>query len=314
MTEQAQQAEQYAATLDSVKEAAARIAPHIRHTPVHTSSAVNQLAGGKHELFFKCEIFQRCGSFKARGALNAVYSLSDEEAARGVVTHSSGNHAGALSMAARTRGIPAYIVVPKGAPDPKVKAIREYGGQISFCEPTMEAREAAAKQVQLETGARLVPPFNDGTVMSGQGTIALELLEQVPDLDYLIIPVSGGGMLAGNAICGKALKPSLKLIAAEPVGTNDAPDAYLSKKAGRVVECPKTLTIADGLQAQMGTLTWPVIRDLVDSVVTVTEAEIIQAMRILFERMKLVVEPSGAVGLAAALSSQFQEEAGASSK
>ncbi|KAG2501904.1 hypothetical protein HYH03_000402 [Edaphochlamys debaryana] len=291
----------YAATIDDIEQAAGRIAPHAHFTPVQTCRSLDQLAGSR-SLFFKCEIFQRTGAFKFRGACNSVFALSEEEASKGVVTHSSGNHAAALALAAKLRGIPAHIVVPRTTPQCKVDAIMGYGGKLHFCEPTMEAREEACARVQAETGAVFIPPYNYGPVIAGQGTIALEFLAQVPDLDALVVPISGGGMISGIALAAKALRPGIKVIAAEPAGTNGAPDTALAKMAGWVVPCARTDTIADGLQGRLGSLTWPVVRDLVDGVVVVDEAEIVNAMRLIMERMKLVVEPSGAVGLAAVLS------------
>ncbi|KXZ52331.1 hypothetical protein GPECTOR_10g963 [Gonium pectorale] len=200
------------------------------------------------------------------------------------------------------RGVPAHIVVPRTTPQCKVDAVKAYGGQLHFCEPTMEAREALCAQLQSSTGAVLVPPYNYGPVIAGQGTIALEFLEQVPELDALVVPVSGGGMISGIALAAKAIKPGIRVVAAEPCGRNRSPDVALAKLAGWVVPCARTDTIADGLQGRLGDLTWPVVRDKVDAVVVVDEQEIVAAMRLIMERMKLVVEPSGAVGLAAALS------------
>lgn len=259
------------------------------------------VAGRK--LFFKCEVFQKGGAFKFRGACNSVALLSQEQAARGVVTHSSGNHAAALALAAKLRGVPAHIVVPEDAPRCKLDAVREYGGRLVLCAPTMDARERACAKVVEETGAAFVPPYDYGPVIAGQGTIALELLEQVPDLDAIVVPISGGGMISGIAIAAKALKPGIRVVAAEPRGANDAADAAAAKAAGaRADGMPKPRTIADGLQARLGDLTWPVVRDLVDGVIVIDDAEIVAAMRLVMERMKVVVEPSGAAGLAAALS------------
>lgn len=265
-----------------------------------TSSTLDALAG--RSLFFKCEVFQKTGAFKFRGACNSVFSLDEEAARRGVVTHSSGNHAQALALAARLRGIPAHIVVPRTTPQCKVDAIRGYGGELYFCEPTVDAREAMCAQVQAATGAVLVPPYNHGPVIAGQGTIGLEFLEQVPDLDALVVPVSGGGMISGIALAARAVKPGIVVVAAEPAGTNGAADVAAAKASGQLVPCARPDTIADGLQGRLGDLTWPVIRDLVDDVVVVDEREIVAAMQLIMERMKVVVEPSGAVGLAAVLS------------
>lgn len=302
----------YAATLESVQEAAKRIEPYAHKTPVLTCSTLDSLSG--HELFFKCEIFQKGGAFKFRGACNAIFSLSPSEASNGVVTHSSGNHAAAVALAARLRGIPAHIVVPRSTPQCKQDAVTGYGGRLYMCEDTIDARHEMCGKVQAETGAALVPPYNHGDVISGQGTIGLELVQQVQGLDAVVVPVSGGGMLSGITVAVKALSPSTRIIAAEPLGHNDAADVAASKAAGQIVDCPKPATIADGLQARMGDLTWPIIRDLVDDVVTVTEREIVDAMRLVMERMKLVVEPSGAVGLAAVLSPSFSSSAAGDAK
>jgi len=298
---------EYAASLNSVQAARVTIAPHAAVTPVFTCATLDKLAG--RELSFKCEVFQKGGAFKFRGACNAVFSLPALRSELGVVTHSSGNHAAALALAAQLRGIPAYIVVPKNAPECKVSAIRTYGGRITQCEANVTAREAAAATIEAETGATLIPPYNHGDVISGQGTIALELLEQVPALDTIIVPVSGGGMLSGIAVAAKALNPQIKILAAEPVGrSREGADVAKSKQLGHLVDLPQPDTIADGLRAKLGDLTWPVVRDLVDGVITVNEAEIVDAMRLCYERMKVVVEPSGAVGLAAVLANKFRDD------
>ncbi|KAI8469135.1 MAG: serine/threonine dehydratase [Monoraphidium minutum] len=294
----------YAASLDEIRAAAARIAPHAKVTPVLTCGSIDRIAG--RQLLFKCEVFQKGGAFKFRGAFNSVALLPEDQAARGVATHSSGNHAAALALAAKLRGIPAHIVVPNNAPQCKVDAVREYGGNLVFCEPTMDAREAACRRIIAETGATLVPPYDYGPVIAGQGTIGLEFLQQVPDLDAIVVPVSGGGMISGIALAAKSLNPSILVVAAEPRGSNGAADAAASKAAGALVQgMAKPVTIADGLQARLGELTWPVVRDLVDEVVVVGDDEIVAAMKLIMERMKVVVEPSGAAGLAAALSPAF---------
>ncbi|XP_057873394.2 serine racemase isoform X5 [Cryptomeria japonica] len=281
----------YAADILSIQEARVRIGPYIDKTPILSSTSLNVLAG--RTLFFKCEIFQKGGAFKFRGACNAVFSLPGDLVERGVVTHSSGNHAAALALAAKIRGTPAYIVIPKTAPACKVENVRRYGGQVIWCEPTIESRESVAARVQEETGAVLIHPFNDGRIISGQGTISLELLEQVADLDAIVVPISA-----------KALKPDIHIFAAEPKG---ADDAARSKVAGRIITLPETKTIADGLRAWLGDLTWPIVRDLVDDVIVVEEREIVEAMKMCYEILKVVVEPSGAIGLAAVLSRQFQD-------
>ncbi|XP_010529563.1 PREDICTED: serine racemase isoform X2 [Tarenaya hassleriana] len=291
----------YAADISSIKEAHERIKPYIHRTPVLTSESLNSISG--RNLFFKCECFQKGGAFKFRGACNAVLSLDAEQADKGVVTHSSGNHAAALSLAANLRGIPAYIVVPENAPKCKVENVIRYGGKVIWSEPTMHSREKVALEVLRETGAVLVHPYNDGRIMSGQGTISLELLEQTEEIDTIVVPISGGGLISGVALPAKSIKPSIQILAAEPKGADDAAQ---SKIAGRIITLPGTNTIADGLRASLGDLTWPVVRDLVDDVITVEDSEIIEAMRLCYEILKVAVEPSGAIGLAAVLSKSFQ--------
>lgn len=295
----------YACDLDAVRAAANRISGTVHRTPVMTCDTLDRLAGRR--LYFKCENLQKVGAFKYRGATNAVLRLTDAEAARGVVTHSSGNHAQALALAAHVRGIPAYIVMPKNAPTVKKAAVEGYGGRITLCEPNLAAREEAANKLVAETGATLIPPFDHPDVIAGQGTAALELLEDVPDLDAIMTPVGGGGLLAGCAIAAQGVKPGIRVFAAEPAG---ADDAARSKAAGAWQPQTSPNTIADGLLTSTGQLTWPVIRDLVERVFTVTDDEIRVAMRLVWERMKLIVEPSGAVGAAVALSAAFKSLAG----
>jgi threonine dehydratase len=254
-------------------------------------------------LFFKCEHLQKAGAFKFRGACNAVMKLPPEIAARGVVTHSSGNHAGALALAAQLRGIPAHVVMPRNASPVKRRAVEEYGGRVVECEPTLAAREATAAAVLSETGGVLVPPYDHPDVIAGQGTAALELLEQVPGLDALVAPVGGGGLVAGLCIAGKGVVPALRVFAAEPAG---ADDAARSRAAGMLVPQTGPRTIADGLLTSLGERTWPVLRDQVEKVVTVTEEEIVAAMRLAWERAKLLIEPSAAVAVAAVLSPEFR--------
>ncbi|XP_022760022.1 serine racemase isoform X2 [Durio zibethinus] len=243
------------------------------------------------------------GAFKFRGACNAICSLDDRQAARGVVTHSSGNHAAALALAAKLRGIPAYIVIPKNAPQCKVQNVMRYGGQVIWSEATIQSREQTAAKVLQETGAVLIHPYNDGRIMSGQGTISLELLEQAPHIDTLIVPISGGGLISGVALAAKSINPAIRVLAAEPKGADDASQ---SKVAGRIVTLPETNTVADGLRASLGELTWPIVRDLVDDIITVDDTEIVEAMRHCYEILKVAVEPSGATGLAAVLSDTFR--------
>ena len=295
----------YACDLTAVRAAAARIAGAVHRTPVMTCATLDRLAG--RHLFFKCENLQKVGAFKYRGATNAVRKLSDAEAIRGVVTHSSGNHAQALALAARERGIPAYIVMPKTAPAVKRAAVEGYGGQITLCEPNLADRERAANALVATTGATLIPPFDHPDVIAGQGTAVLELLEDVPDLDAIITPVGGGGLLAGCAVAARELKSGIRVFGAEPLG---ADDAARSKAAGEWRPQTAPNTIADGLLTSTGALTWPVIRDQVERVFTVSDEEIVAAMRLVWERMKLIVEPSGAVGLAVALSAAFKSLSG----
>jgi threonine dehydratase len=282
--------------LATIRAAHERIAPQIHRTLVLTSSALNELTGAR--LYFKCENFQKTGSFKIRGATNAVLSLSEEEAKRGVVAHSSGNHAAALARAAGKRGIPAWIVMPSNAPETKKAAVRSYGGQITECEPTLAAREATAKAILDRTGANLVHPYDNLRVIAGQGTVALEILEQTPDLDFLLAPVSGGGLLSGSAIAAKELRPKIRVVGCEP---QNADDAYRSMESGKLEPAAKSETIADGLRATLCPLTFSILRERVDEIVTVSEAEIVEAMRMIWERMKIVIEPSAAVAAAPAL-------------
>jgi threonine dehydratase len=234
---------------------------------------------------------QKVGAFKFRGACNAVYSLSDEEAQHGVCTHSSGNHAQALALAARMRGIPAYIVMPNNAPQVKKDAVAGYGGQITFCEPTLEARESTLERIRLDTGATVVHPYNNELVIAGQGTAALELLESVPDLDVIIAPVGGGGLLSGTSIAAKGLKPAIRVIAAEP---EMADDAFRSMQEGKIIPSQNPKTIADGLLTSLGTLTFPIIQQNVEQIVTVSEQGIIDTMKFIWERAKIIIEPSAA--------------------
>ncbi|MDQ3036775.1 MAG: pyridoxal-phosphate dependent enzyme [Myxococcota bacterium] len=293
----------YAADLAAIRAAAERIAGLAHRTPVLTSSTMDALSG--RALFFKCEIFQRVGAFKFRGACNAVQKLDDATAARGVVTHSSGNHAQALALAAKLRGIPAHVVMPTSAPAIKREAVLGYGARVIPCEPTLAAREETAARVVAETGGTLIPPYDHPDVIAGQGTIALELLEDVPDLDAIVVPIGGGGMISGIALAMREAAPHVRVIAAEPAG---ADDAARSKRGGVLVPQTGPKTIADGLLTSLGALTWPVVRDVVERVVTVDEPAIARSMRLVFERMKLVVEPSAAVGVAVALSGELPPE------
>lgn len=279
-----------------LKKAHERIKPHIHRTPVMTSQSINAIAGC--DIYFKCENFQKIGAFKARGGLNAVMSLSVEARQKGVVTHSSGNHAQAVSLAAKMCGIPAYIVMPETAPEVKKKAVKGYGAQITFCKPTIEARKANANRIQQETGAFLVSPYNDNNVIAGQGTAAIEFLEDTDGLDALITPVGGGGLLAGTALAAHYYSPTTKVFAGEPDG---AKDTYLSMKAGKMVTVENPSTIADGLLASMGDKNFAIIKELVEDVFVVDDEEIVEAMRLIWERMKIIIEPSCAVPMAALL-------------
>jgi threonine dehydratase len=250
------------------------------------------------ELYFKCENFQKVGAFKFRGACNAVFSLSDQEASRGVGTHSSGNHAAALALAARLRGVPAYIVMPENASEVKKAAVSGYGAQIFLCQPSEAGREERMAEVLEETSATFVHPSNDPLVIAGQGTAALELLEEVPDLDVVMAPVGGGGLLSGTALAVAGLSPDTRVIGAEPEG---ADDAYRSLQVGRIIPSVNPQTVADGLLTSLGSNTFPIIRERVEQIVTVSEEAIIAGMRHAWERMKIVIEPSAAVPVGALL-------------
>ncbi|MCP4675254.1 MAG: pyridoxal-phosphate dependent enzyme [Deltaproteobacteria bacterium] len=281
-------------TIREVRCAARRIKPHIHHTPVLTSRAVNEMYDA--EIFFKCENFQRAGAFKMRGATNAVFSLDDEEAGRGVTTHSSGNFAAALALAAGSRGIDAHVVMPRTAPQIKKDAVAGYGAEITYCEPTLDAREAGVEEVIERTGATFVHPYNDYRIIAGQGTAALELLGKIPDLEIVIAPVGGGGLLSGTAIAVFGISPMTRVVGAEP---EMADDAFRSLKEGKILPSVNPQTISDGLLTSLGDLTFPIIQKLVEEIVTVSEEETISAMRCIYERMKIVVEPSAAVSLGA---------------
>lgn len=297
----------HAICLKDVTAAYERVRPHVHRTPVVTCSELDRgaaAASGSNSvrLHFKCELFQKTGSFKARGATNAVLSLHSD--VRAVATHSSGNHAAALAYAAARRpDTVAHIVMPSNAPAPKKAATRGYGAQIRECAPTQAAREAAAAEVCKETGAEFVHPSEDKRVIAGQGTLALELLEECPELDVLVVPVGGGGMISGCAVAAKGVKPSVRIIGAEPAG---ADDAYRSKVAGALLgHASPPATMADGLRTTLGPNTWPIVRDLVDAIVTVQEDEISAALGLVYSRAKLAIEPSAAVGVAAVLSPRF---------
>ena len=273
-----------------------KIQPFIHRTPVLTCQSINEMVGA--ELFFKCENFQKIGAFKARGGINAVLSLPEEARSKGVVTHSSGNHAQAIALAAKMAGVPAYIVMPKTAPEVKKKAVAGYGAQITLCEPTQQSREENSARIQEETGATFISPYNDYAVITGQATCTKELIEDQPDLDIIIAPVGGGGLLAGSALSALYYKPELTVYAGEPEG---AKDTYLSMQAGTITKVEKPSSIADGLLASMGDKNFEIIKELVKDIFLVTDEEIVAAMRIIWERMKIVIEPSCAVPFAAIL-------------
>ena len=279
-----------------VDKAHIRVRQYAHRTPILSSTSINRITGAK--LLFKCENFQKVGAFKFRGAINAVMSLSDGAAGRGVATHSSGNHAAALALAARKRGIDAYVVMPENAPDIKKKAVAGYGATIYFCKPTLKARESALAEVIAETGATEIHPYDNSNVISGQGTAAKELLEDEGDLDLVLAPVGGGGLLAGTALSVSHLSPGTKLIGCEPEG---ADDAYRSFLKGEIVPSNNPKTIADGLLTSLGNRNFAIIKEKVEQIVTVSEDSIVEAMRLVWERMKIVIEPSSAVPLGAIL-------------
>jgi len=291
----------YAADLEDIRAAASRIGRYIHRTPVLTSRTLDVLSGRK--LYFKCENFQKVGAFKMRGAANAVLKLGDEAASRGVVTHSSGNFAQALSLAAKLRGIEAHIVMPRTASRVKRQAVEGYGAQVHPCEPTLAAREETAAVIIAETGGTLLHPYNHADIIAGQGTCGLELLEDVPDLDAIIAPIGGGGLMSGLCIAARGLKRSMRLFGAEPAG---ADDAARSLAAGELIPQTSPNTIADGLLTSLGDLTWPIVRDHVEGIITVEDGAIVRAMRLVWQHMKLVIEPSAAVAVAAVLTEEFR--------
>lgn len=287
-------------TLEDIKSARKRISDYIHKTPVLTSQNMDERAGA--QLFLKCENFQKVGAFKFRGASNAVFSLSDEDASNGVATHSSGNHAQAVALAAKLRGVPAHIVMPENAPKVKVSAVRDYGAEITFSQSTQESRESTLENVVKESGATFIHPYNNPDIIAGQGTAALELLEDYPDLDVILAPVGGGGLLSGTSITADGMAPSIKTIGAEPEVANDA---YLSFKTGKWHPVQSTDTVADGLRTSLGELTFACIQKYTDDIVTVTEQQIIDAMRFTWERMKIIIEPSSSVPIAAVFNNKI---------
>ena len=279
-------------TLADIQQAAARIKLYAHRTCVLTNESLNQRVGA--QVYLKCENFQKVGAFKFRGACNAVVSLTDEEAARGVATHSSGNHAQALALAARMRGVPAYIVMPENAPQVKKDAVAGYGGQITYCAPTLQAREATLRRVVESTGAAFIHPYDNECVIAGQGTAALELLADVPDLEVVIAPVGGGGLISGTSIAATETKKGVRVIAGEPEMANDA---FRSVQAGKIQPSESPKTIADGLLTSLSELTFSIIRERVEHIVTVSEQGIVDAMKFVWERAKIVIEPSSAVAV-----------------
>jgi threonine dehydratase len=283
-------------TYDDVLAAHARIAPYIHRTPILTSSYLDALTGAS--LFFKCENFQKAGAFKVRGASNAVFGLSDADAARGVATHSSGNHALSLSYAAGRRGIPCAVVMPRTAPQAKKDAVRGYGGTITECEPSTTSREDVFARVQAQTGADFVHPYNDPRVIAGQATCSRELMDQVQGLEQVIAPIGGGGMISGTCLTLSAIAPKVQIFAAEP---EQADDAFRSLRAGHIIADDAPDTVADGLKVPLKDLTWHFVKSRVTDILTASEQEIIDAMRLTWARMKIVIEPSCAVPLATIL-------------
>lgn len=291
----------YIPTYDDMLAAHDRIRPHIRRTPIRNSDYLNELTGA--QLFFKCENFQEPGAFKVRGASNAVFGLSDDQAARGVATHSSGNHASCLSYAAMLRGIPCNVVMPRTAPQAKKDTVRRYGGVITECEPSTSSREETFARVQAETGGDFVHPYNDPRVIAGQGTCARELMEQISELDggsldAVVTPIGGGGMISGTCLTLATLAPQVRVIAAEP---EQADDAYRSFKAGHIIADDAPKTIADGLLVPLKDLTWHFVKNHVHQIYTASDADIIAAMKLIWKHLRIVMEPSSAVPLATIL-------------
>ena len=291
----------YAASIDDIRAAAGRIKGVGHRTPILTSQTLDEMAGRK--LFFKCENLQKVGAFKLRGGWNAVSMLNDEEAANGVCTHSSGNHAQAVAFSAMKRGITSYIVMPNNVPDVKLDAVKGYGANITLCEPTLEARKKTLDEIAKKTGAQVVHPFNNPNVIAGQGTAALEMIEDLGTLDAIIAPIGGGGLMSGTCIATRNLLPEAKLFGAEPAG---ADDAYHSLKQGKIIPQTNPDTICDGLLTSLGEYTWNILKDHLEAIYTVTDDEVINAMRLVWERMKIIIEPSSATAVAVVLKSEFK--------
>ena len=281
---------------EDILKAAERIQPYLHRTPVLTCNAIDELAGAS--LFFKCENLQKAGAFKSRGATNAVFSIDPYDLKQGVATHSSGNHAAALARAAQLKNIPAYIVMPENSSKVKIAAVKTYGGRITFCQPTLEAREEKLNEVLNETNAFEIHPYNNYSIIAGQATATLELVEDFAGLDTIIAPVGGGGLLSGTALAAHFFSPATKVIAAEPSGADDAYQSFYQKK---LIPSINPDTIADGLRTSLGSLTFPIIRRLVNDIITVNDQATIEAMKLAWERMKIIIEPSSAVALAIVL-------------
>lgn len=283
-------------SISDIKRAHTRIARHILQTPVLTSHSIDEMVGAR--VFFKCENFQKVGAFKMRGAVNAIFSIRPEDRVRGFATHSSGNHAQAVALASRLAGVKAYIVMPENSAEVKKNAVIGYGAEVVFCEPTLKSREETLKKLIKQTGATFIPPYNDPAIIAGQATAAKELMEEVVDLHFILAPIGGGGLASGTALACHYLSPSTKVLGAEPENANDA---WRSMNEGKIIPSKNPDTIADGLRTSLGPLTFEIIRRHVKEIVTVSEQEIVDAMRIIWERMKIIVEPSCAVPFAALL-------------
>ena len=292
---------EYSVGIEDIQAAAQRLYGVVKRTPVVSSEDLNQIGG--MEILLKCENLQHVGAFKFRGATNAVMMLGDN-AESGVCTHSSGNHAQALALAAKLRGVSAYIVMPRTAPQVKVMGVKSHGAEITFCEPNLAARESTAEEIIERTGAALIHPYDNPDVIAGQGTASMELFEQAGDLDAIIAPVGGGGLMSGTSITTRALFPDTRIIGAEPKG---ADDAARSLEAGKLLLQTEPDTICDGLLTSMGEYTWPIIRDHLEEIITVSDEEVVEAMRLILKHLGMVVEPSGAASLAAVLKPEFRE-------
>ncbi|MEC7494062.1 MAG: pyridoxal-phosphate dependent enzyme [Candidatus Thermoplasmatota archaeon] len=292
----------YAASMDDVIAASKRIEGHGHRTPILTNKTIDELTGKK--IFFKCENFQKIGAFKFRGGWNTISSLSGEEASKGVCTHSSGNHAQAVAYAAMKRNIPAHIVMPRNAPKVKIQAVEGYRANITLCEPTLKARRETLEKIAEKTGAYVVHPFNEPKVIAGQGTCAMEMIEDIGDLDAICAPIGGGGLMSGTCIAARSMLPNVRLFGAEPKG---ADDAYQSLKKGKLIPQNNPKTICDGLLTSMGENTWNILKDHLEDIITVSDEEIVTAMKLIWERMKIIIEPSCATPLAAVLTPEFRE-------